>query len=70
MRTFVESLHLPKEAKLTTVVRKSSLNSKLFESECEDIGYDLLVMHTSGEMSFYSFDVLEDTKADTIIMKA
>ncbi|MCW8895570.1 universal stress protein [Sulfurimonas sp.] len=67
--TFIDSLELPKDIKISGNVRKSSLNPKLFESEVEDINFDLLAVHTTGSVSFYALDILENSKKDVVILK-
>lgn len=67
--TFIISLNLPTEVQISTSVRRSSLNAELFNDEVEDIEFDLLAMHTTGNVSFYAFDVLETCKKDVILIK-
>ncbi|MBW6488520.1 universal stress protein [Sulfurimonas sp.] len=66
---FLNSLELPKEINISATARKSSLNPKLFESEVQDISFDLVAVHTTGNISFYALDILENSKKDVIILK-
>lgn len=67
--TFITSLNLPSNVHTATSVRRSSLNAELFNDEVADIEFDLLAMHTTGNISFYAFDVLETCKKDVILIK-
>ncbi|MCK9472105.1 universal stress protein [Sulfurimonas sp.] len=66
---FINSLELPKDINISGKVRKSSLNPKLFESEVKDINFDLVAVHTTGSVSFYALDILENSKKDVVILK-
>ncbi|MBE0514426.1 universal stress protein [Sulfurimonas sp.] len=67
--SFLNSLEMPQEINISGTVRKSSLNPKLFESEIKDINFDLVAVHTTGNISFYALDILENSKKDVIILK-
>ena len=67
--SFVASLALSKEISVSTYVKQSSLNAKLFTDEVKEIEHDLVAIHTTGSLSFYAFDVLEHSQKDVIIVK-
>lgn len=69
LEEFIETLAIPNEITITTKVRKSSLNPKLFDEEIDDISHDLLALHTTGKVSFYAFDILESSKENVLILK-
>lgn len=67
---FVQSLNdIPKGFIISSKVRKSSLNPKLFDKEVEDIPHDILALHTTGKISFYAFDILESSIENVLILK-
>lgn len=67
--TFLNSLQLPQNVHISGKVRKSSLNPKLFEEEVEEINFDLVALHTTGSVSFYAMDILENSKKDVVVLK-
>ncbi|MGE4397850.1 MAG: universal stress protein [Sulfurimonas sp.] len=67
--SFLNSLQLPQNVNISGKVRRSSLNPKLFEQEVEDINFDLVAVHTTGNISFYAMDILENSKKDVVILK-
>ncbi len=67
--TFLNSLQLPQSVNISGKVHKSSLNPKLFEKEVEDINFDLVALHTTGNVSFYAMDILETSKKDVVVLK-
>jgi len=66
---FLETIHLPQGITISSKVRKSSLNPKLFYEEIKDINHDLLALHTTGKVSFYAFDILESSRENVLILK-
>lgn len=69
INSFLDSLNLPKNLKISTSYRKSSLNPKLFNDEVSDINFDLLVIHAKESVSFYAYDVFEQSLVDVFIIK-
>ena len=69
LEEFLETIKVPEGIKISTKVRKSSLNPKLFDEDIEDIAHDLLALHTTGKVSFYAFDVLESSRENVLILK-
>lgn len=67
--TFLNSLQLPQNINISGKICKSSLNPKLFEEEVEDINFDLVALHTTGNVSFYAMDILENSKKDVVVLK-
>ncbi len=67
--TFIKTLDLKSDVKISARVRKSSLNPKLFEDEMQDLVFDLVALHTSGSVSFYAMDLLESLNEDVMIFK-
>lgn len=66
---FLKSLALPKNIKITAYAINSSLNPKLFEEEVADIGHDLLAIHATQNVSFFAFDILENSAVDVFVLK-
>lgn len=69
LEEFIETLNIPEGITISSKVRKSSLNPKLFDEEIEDISHDLLALHTTGKVSFYAFDILESARENVLILK-
>jgi len=67
--SFLNSLNLPKTSKVSISTIKSSLNPKLFKEEISDINFDLLVLHATQNVSFFAFDILENSDTDVFIVK-
>jgi len=66
---FIQTINIPDGFSISSRVRKSSLNPKLFDKEVEDIPHDILALHTTGRVSFYAFDVLESSIENVLILK-
>jgi len=66
---FIQTINIPEGFSISSKVRKSSLNPKLFNKEVEDIPHDILALHTTGKVSFYAFDVLESSVENVLILK-
>ena len=66
--TFYESLHID-EQKVKIVVKEGHLNTEFFLNEMRSMQCDLLSMHTSGKVSFFAFDLLNDSTVDVLIDK-
>ncbi|MCK9454205.1 MAG: universal stress protein [Sulfurimonas sp.] len=66
---FLKSLALPKEIKITASALQSSLNPKEFKNEVADINYDLLAIHATQNVSFFAFDILEQSAVDVFVLK-
>ncbi len=69
IESFLSSLALPEGANVSTASINSSLNPKLIKDELKDIKYDLLVMHSTQSVSFFAFDVLEQSDVDVLVVK-
>lgn len=66
---FLNSLSLPKEIDISASAIVSSLNPKKFKEESSDISYDLLSIHATQNVSFFAFDILEQSDVDVIVVK-
>lgn len=66
---FIKTIDIPHGFAISSKVRKSSLNPKLFDKEVEDIPHDILALHTTGKISFYAFDILESSIENVLILK-
>lgn len=66
---FVKTLDLPQGFRISSRVRKSSLNPKLFDEEVADLPHDILALHTTGRVSFYAFDILESSIENVLILR-
>jgi nucleotide-binding universal stress UspA family protein len=69
LEQFIQTIDIPHGFAISTKVRKSSLNPKLFDKEVEDIPHDILALHTTGKISFYAFDILESSIENVLILK-
>ncbi len=69
LETFVNSLMLPKEIDVTAYSLRSSLNPKMFQKEAVGIERDLLVIHATQNVSFFAFDILEQSTTDVLVIK-
>ncbi|EQB39352.1 hypothetical protein M947_07785 [Sulfurimonas hongkongensis] len=69
LEQFVQTIDIPQGFRVSSKVRKSSLNPKLFDKEVEDIPHDILALHTTGRVSFYAFDILESSIENVLILK-
>ncbi len=66
---FLNSLTLPKNINISASAIKSSLNPKNFKEETADIDFDLLAIHATKNVSFFAFDILENSDVDVFIVK-
>jgi len=66
---FLDSLSLPKETGISASAIVSSLNPKKFKEEASHISYDLLSIHATQNVSFFAFDILEQSDVDVIVLK-
>jgi hypothetical protein len=69
IESFLNSLALPSDISVTTASIHSSLNPKLIKDELKHIKYELLVMHAKQSVSFFAFDVLEQSEVDVLVVK-
>lgn len=69
IEAFLNSLGLPKEMDVSASAIVSSLNPKQFKEESSDINYDLLSIHATQNVSFFAFDILEQSDVDVIVLK-
>ncbi|MFA5234392.1 MAG: universal stress protein [Sulfurimonas sp.] len=69
LESFLNSLALPSDISVATASIHSSLNPKLIKDELKHIKYELLVMHSKQGVSFFTFDVLEQSEVDVLIVK-
>ncbi len=67
--SFLKSLALPKEIKITASAIRSSLNPKQFKEEVANISYDLLALHRTQDVSFFASDILEESDVDVFVLK-
>ena len=67
--SFVNSLMLPKEIDVSACSLRSYLNAKTFQKESSGIEHDLLVIHATQNVSFFAFDILEQSKTDVLVVK-
>lgn len=67
--SFVNSLMLPKEIDVSACSLRSHLNAKTFQKESSGIEHDLLVIHATQSVSFFAFDILEQSKTDVLVVK-
>lgn len=69
IESFLKSLTLSSDISVATASIHSSLNPKLIKDELRHIKYDLLVMHSKQSVSFFAFDVLEQSEVDVLVVK-
>ena len=65
---FLRSLQLPKE-RVEMFKRKGPLSHSLFLEESKSHATDMISLHTSGSLSFFALDVLEESDQDVLIFK-
>lgn len=65
---FMQTLDVPAK-QLVPIVRKDLLNSERFEENHKDLKCDLVAIHTTGNISFFAFDLLEKSQSDVLIYK-
>ena len=66
---FLDSLNLPSTINISGKTHQSSLNPKLFEEEVADLNFDLVAIHTTGRVSFYALDILENSRKDVVVLR-
>lgn len=64
--TFTRSLRLP-EKQIELITFKGPLNPPLFLEMSHEQKADLIALHTSGSISFFTFDLLEEADHDVLI---
>lgn len=69
IESFLKSLALPSDISVATASIHSSLNPKIIKDELRHIKYDLLVIHATQSVSFFAFDVLEQSEVDVLVVK-
>lgn len=69
IESFLNSLALPAGVDISTASINSSLNPKLIKDELKNIKYDLLVIHATQGVSFFAFDILEQSDVDVLVVK-
>ena len=68
LNTFIQALDVPAK-NIIPIVRKDLLNSERFEANHKDLRADLVAIHTTGNISFFAFDLLEKSQSDVLIYK-
>ncbi len=68
LNLFMKTLKIPLK-QLVPIVRKELLSSERFEENHKDLNADLVAIHTTGNISFFAFDLLEKSKNDVLIYK-
>ncbi len=66
---FLKSLALSMQISITASAINSSLNPKQFKEEVAEINYDLLAIHATQNVSFFAFDILENSVVDVFDLK-
>ncbi|MCK9472805.1 universal stress protein [Sulfurimonas sp.] len=66
---FLKSLALSMQISITASAINSSLNPKQFKEEVAEINYDLLAIHATQNVSFFAFDILENSVVDVFVLK-
>ncbi|WP_170175834.1 universal stress protein [Sulfurimonas crateris] len=66
---FLKSLSMPNELDISASAIVSSLNPKKFKEEASDISYDMLSIHATQNVSFFAFDILEQSDVDVFVVK-
>jgi len=61
-------LNIPAK-KIIPIVRKDLLSSERFEDYHKDLKADLVAIHTTGQISFFAFDLLEKSTNDVLVYK-
>lgn len=69
LEQFLKSLSLAKEINTTVRSIESSLNAKMFNNEVKEISHDLLAIHATQNVSFFAFDILEQSLTDVMVVK-
>ncbi len=68
-KEFIDSLTLPKE-RISLIVAKGPLTPDLLLETTQSKNIDMISLHTTGEISFFAFDLLEEADHDVLIFKA
>jgi nucleotide-binding universal stress UspA family protein len=63
---FLESLGEERE-NVDLLVREGELDSQFFTSTATMHGIELIALHTTGKVSFFAFDLLQETDKDVLI---
>jgi len=63
---FYESLHID-ESKIELVLKEGHLDTEFFMHEAHSMKIDVIALHTTGKVSFFAFDLLEDSDIDMLI---
>ncbi|ABB44543.1 UspA [Sulfurimonas denitrificans DSM 1251] len=69
LESFLDSLSLPQEIDVTASSIKSTLSAKTFNEEVKGIKHDILVIHATQNVSFFAFDILEQSLTDVFVVK-
>jgi len=65
---FYDHLDVDKE-KVKVEVMKEGLNPEAFSVHADDKNCDMIAIHTTGNFSFFAFDILEHSRKDILITK-
>lgn len=68
LKEFIHTLNLPAK-QIIPLVRKDLLSSERFEENHKDLQADMVAIHTTGNISFFAFDLLEKSSTDVFIYK-
>lgn len=68
LKEFIHTLNLPAK-QIIPLVRKDLLSSERFEEDHKDLQADMVAIHTTGNISFFAFDLLEKSSTDVFIYK-
>jgi len=66
--SFYDHLKVDKE-KVKVEVMKEGLNPEAFSVHADDKNCDMIAIHTTGNFSFFAFDILEHSRKDILITK-
>jgi nucleotide-binding universal stress UspA family protein len=67
-KEFINSLNLPNE-KISLILEKGPLSPDLLLEITKSRTIDMISLHTTGEISFFAFDLLEEADHDVLIFK-
>lgn len=65
---FVRGLGID-EDRVHLLVEKGELDTEFFIEEANRVGSNLIAVHTTGNISFFAFDLLEDADMDVLVCK-
>lgn len=68
LKEFIHTLNLSVKQTLP-IVRKDLLSSERFEDNHKDLRADMVAIHTTGNISFFAFDLLDKSSTDVFIYK-